>query len=233
MLERLRKKYPEDNFEEDEAIFGRINDDYDQYDQELSGMREREGALSDIFTSDPRAARLMMDWRKGDDPAVALVRLYGQDIEDAIHDPDKQEAIAEANREYMSRVAQEKEYEEQYTSNLAESLQNLEAAQAEYGLSDEQVDNTMRWLIGIAKDAMMGRFAPETIAMAIKAQNYDTDIEQARTEGEVRGKNAKIRETLRKRTQGDGTAPLGGKHGEVTTAPTRRKSIFDLAAEAK
>lgn len=212
-IERLRGKYPDEPFDEDEQIFSRINDDYDQYDSELAGYKEREDKFSNMFTSDPRSARLMMGWKDGDDPAVALVRLYGQDIKDAIDDPEKQEAIAEANKEYMQRVAQEKQYEEEYTSNLAESMGLLEKAQQEKGLSDDQIDDAMAWFIGVAKDAMLGKFSPETIEMIIKAQHYDNDVAQAGEEGEVRGKNAKVKETLRKPTRGDGTAQLDGKNG--------------------
>lgn len=212
-LERLKGKYPEEAFDDDEEVFGRINDDFDQYDKEIAGYKDRESKFSDMFTSDPRSARLMMDWKDGKDPAIVLMRLYGQDIKDAIDDPEKQEEIAEANKEYMERVAKEKQYEEEYSSNLAESLTMLEKAQQEKGLNDEQIDNAMAWLIGVAKDAMMGKFSPETIEMAIKAQNYDNDVAQAGEEGEVRGKNAKVTENLRKPTRGDGTAHLDGKNG--------------------
>lgn len=225
-LERLRSKYPEEQFDDDDQVFGRINDDFAQFDNELAGYKEREGKFSDMFTSDPRSARLMMGWKNGDDPAVALIRLYGDDIKDAIDDPEKQEAIAEANKEYMERVAKEKQYEEEYTANLAESLTLLEKAQQERGLSDEQIDDAMAWFIGVAKDAMMGKFSPETIEMIIKAQNYDNDVAQAGEEGEVRGKNTKIKETLRKPTRGDGTAQLDGKNG----GGRRRQSMPDMGA---
>lgn len=225
-LERMRSKYPDEQFDDDEQLFGRINDDYDQYDSELAGYKEREGKFSDMFISDPRSARLMMSWKDGDDPAVALIRLYGQDIKDAIDDPEKQEAIAEANKEYMERVAKEQKYEEEYSSNLAESLTVLEKAQQDKGLSDDQIDDAMAWFIGVAKDAMMGKFSPETIEMIIKAQHYDNDVAQAREEGEVRGKNAKVTETLRKPTRGDGTAQLDGKNG----GGHRRQSMPDLGA---
>lgn len=212
-LERMRGKYPDEQFDDDEQLFGRINDDYDQYDSELAGYKEREGKFSDMFLSDPRSARLMMGWKDGDDPAVALIRLYGDDIKEAIDDPEKQEAIAAANKEYMERVAKEKQYEDEYSANLEQSLTLLEKAQKEKGLSDEQIDDAMAWFIGVAKDAMIGKFSPETIEMIIKAQNYDNDVAQAGEEGEVRGKNTKVTETLRKPTRGDGTAQLDGKNG--------------------
>ena len=73
---------------------------------------------------------------------------------------------------------------------------------------------------------MMGKFSPETIEMIIKAQHYDNDVAQAGVEGEVRGKNAKVTETLRKPTRGDGTAQLDGKNG----GGRRRQSMPDLGA---
>lgn len=224
-LERMRNKYPEEQFDDDEQLFGRINDEYDQYDSELAGYKEREGKFSDMFTSDPRSARLMMEWKDGEDPAVALVRLYGQDIKEAIDDPERQEAIAAANKEYMERVAKERQYEEEYSANLAESLTLLEKVQQEKGLSDEQLDDAMAWFIGVAKDAMLGKFTPETIEIIIKAQNYDNDVAQAAEEGELRGKNAKIKETLRRPSRGDGTAQLDGKNGG-----SRSSAMPDLGA---
>lgn len=212
LTERMQTRYPDIDFNDDEQLFGRISDDYDQHDQEIAGYKEREGKFSDMFTSDPRSARLMMSWKDGDDPAVALVRLYGTDIAEAINDPEKQDEIAEANKEYMERVTQEKEYEKQYSLNLAQSLGTLEKMQEEMGLDDDQIDSAMEWIITIAKDAMLGKFTPEIVRMAINAQNYENDLERATQEGEVRGRNAKIEERLRKSYKGDGTANLDGKN---------------------
>lgn len=38
--ERLKAKYPDREFADDEALFGQINDDYDGYDKELSGYKD-------------------------------------------------------------------------------------------------------------------------------------------------------------------------------------------------
>lgn len=220
-LERLRSRYPDEMFDDDEQIFGKINDDYDQYENELNGYKEREGAFSNLFTSDPRSARIMQGWRDGDDPAVALVRLYGTEIKEAIDDPQKQEAIAEANKEFMERVAQEKDYEQQYTSNLAVSLNDIEKKQAEKNLSDEEINKATEWIMSITTDAIMGKISPETIEFAIKAQNYDSAVAQADAEGEIRGKNTKVRETLRKPSRGDGTVHLDGKNAGGRDLDTR------------
>lgn len=33
--ERLKKKYPDREYADDDALFGQINDDYDEYDKKL------------------------------------------------------------------------------------------------------------------------------------------------------------------------------------------------------
>lgn len=222
--ERLRAKYPEAQFDDDEQLFGQISDDYDQFDEKLSTLtseneryKKQEGDLGNFFASNPRAAGFLTRWKNGDDPVVVLMQMYGDDIKDAIDDPERQEAIASANKEYLERVTQEKQYETEYTANLSQSLEHLEAIQKEEGLSDDQLDAAMEWLLMIIKDGIQGKFTPETIRMAIKAQNYDTAVAEADHAGEVRGKNARAEEKLRKPNRGDGTPHLEGKNGGGAT----------------
>jgi hypothetical protein len=234
MQERLKAKYADKNFDDDEAMYGQIGDDYDEYDNQVSGYRDREEKLGKMFSSDPRSARFLTDWSKGTDPAVNLVRHYGMEIKEIIDDPERQEEMAKANKEYVERVAKEKDLEETYKKNLAESLQTLEQMQQSEGLSDDDLDAAVGKLLQIASDAVIGKFAPETIKLMLNAINYDKDVAAAGDEGEVRGRNTKIEEKLRKPKGGDGTAVLDGKNG--TPAPqqqsNRSGSIFDLASQA-
>lgn len=212
-MERLKAKYPDKEFADDEALFSQTNEDYDGYDKQLEDYRGREKALSDLFASNPRSAAFLTDWRNGEDPIVGLVRKFGDDFKEALEDPEKQEALAAANKEYAERIAKEGEFEEQYQQNITETLATLEQMQQEDGLSDDDIDNAMEFLIGIMKDGLLGKFSKESIQMALKAINHDGDVEQADREGEVRGRNSKIEEKLRKGNRNDGTANLAGKHG--------------------
>lgn len=211
--ERLRAKYPDKEFADDEALFGQINDDYDSYDKELSGYRENEKALSDLFASNPRSAAFLTDWRKGEDPIIGMIRKFGDDFKAALEDPAKQEELAAANKEFAERIAKEKQYEEEYQVNINDTLTMLETMQQEKGLSDDDIDKSMDFLLGIVRDGIMGKFTRESVAMALKAINHDSDVEQADLEGELRGRNTKIEEKLRKGSRSDGTANLGSKNG--------------------
>ena len=230
-LERLRKKYPEKKFEDDEEIYGQISDDYDQYEQELEGYKGREKTLSDMFAADPRSAQFLTDMHKGNDPVLGLVKNFGVEIKDVLDDPAMQEKIAEANKEYVERVAKSKQLDEEYAANMDATLETLRQFQAERGMSDEQIDEVVDKLIGIVTDGVMGKFSPETLDMIVKAINHDSDVALAGEEGEIAGRNAKITENLRKSQKGDGTAPLGGKNGQAAVE-RKARSIFDEANEA-
>lgn len=208
--ERLKAKYPDREFADDEDLFGQVNDDYDNYDNELSRYREQEQALTDMIASNPRSAAFLTDWRNGEDPIIGMIRKFGDDFKAALEDPDKQEALAAANKEFAERISKEKEYEEEYQKNIKETLATLESMQQEEGLSDKDIDTGMDFLVGIVRDGIMGKFTRESVAMALKAVRHDSDVEQADREGEVRGRNTKIKEKLRKSGKSDGTANLAG-----------------------
>ena len=216
MLARMREKYPEQDFENEDNLFGQIHDDYDAYDKQIADYKERESSFANMFTSDPRSAAFLMSWKNGEDPTVNLVRQFGTDIKEAIDDPEKQEEMAAAQKEFVERVAKEKEYEEMYQKNLSESLAMLDAVQQEKGLSDDDIDKIMEFVVTIVKDGVLGKFTKETIDMAHKALYHDADVAQASHEGEVKGRNEKIDEKLRKKKANDGTAMLDSKSGKAS-----------------
>ena len=211
--ERMKGKYPDKDFADDEALWGQVIEDYDGYDKDLSGYKEREKTFSDLFTSDPRSAAFLTNWRKGGNPVVELVRMFGEDFVEELKDPAKQEELSKASQDFAERVAKEKEFDELYKKNISETRATVEAMQREDGLSDEEIDKAMEFLVGIMKDGVLGKFSPESIRMALAAINHDDDVATAAREAEVRGCNTRIEERLRRGQRGDGTANLDGKNG--------------------
>lgn len=231
VVDRLRSRYPEKRFEDDDEIYGQIYDDYDQSEKELENYRGQEKQFSDLFASDPRNAQFLSDMYHGQDPVLGLVRRFGVEIKDVLDDPEMQDKIAEANKEYVERVAKSKVLDEEYEKNLDATLEMLRGFQTERGLSDEEIDEVMDALLGIVQDGVMGKFTRETVVMMLNAIHHDRDVSAASEEGRVAGRNDKIVESLRKTERGDGTAPLSGKNG---AAPGGRRgaSMFDIAREA-
>lgn len=213
--ERLKTKYPDREFADDEALFGQINDDYDDYDSKIANYKKNEEDLINMMNIDPRSAYFLDNMKKGNDPVVEFVRMFGTDIKDRLEDPEWQEQLAAANKDFVERVAKEKELEQQYNENLDVTKENLRQFQEQNGLSDEQVDQVFGVLAGIVADGLVGKFSIESMNLAQKAINYDTDVEDAGIEGEVRGKNAKIEEKLRQKSKGDGVSSLNGRNNSA------------------
>ena len=231
-VERLRKKYPDKKFEDDEEIYGQISDDYDQYEQELGKYKEYEKSLSDMLAADPRSAQFLSDMHNGLDPVLGLVRNFGIDIKNVLDDPEMQDKIAEANKEYVERVAKSKQLDDEYEKNMDATLETLREFQQERGMSDEQIDEVAAAMLGVVRDGVMGKFTKETLAMFVNALNHDSDVANAGEEGRIAGRNAKIVEGLRKSEKGDGTSPLNGKNGGAQGQQRKARSIFDDAYDA-
>jgi len=201
LRERLSKKYPGEDFSDDEAVASRISADYDDYE----GMQERERTLNEMFKNDPRSATFLNEWREGGNPVVALVRTYGDTFRDALEDEAMQEELAKANQEWLDRVAKEGQLEEEYNKNLQASLELIDRM----GLPEQEVDDVVGQLVQIANDVIMGKFTEAAINLVRKGVKHDEDVAVAGHEGEVRGRNANIKEKLLKGRQGDGMARLG------------------------
>lgn len=199
-LESLKSRYPDKSFDSDDEIFGQAIEDNENNERELKGFREREKGLSDMFAKDPRVARYFSGIRKGESPDIMLVRLYGKDIVDAANDPAKMEEIAAANKEFVDRLAEEEELEKAYAENSAKSLEALAAS----GIPDDDIDKALEHLAKMSVDFVKGTVTVDDVKMILNAINHDADVADATREGEVKGRNTRIVEKLRKQKAGDG-----------------------------
>lgn len=219
ITERMRSRYPDAQFEDDEALFGKIGDDFDDYDNRIKGFQDRENAFAGMFGSDPRTANFLMDWKNGKDPLVEFARRFGKD---ALEDENKLEEIAAANQEYLERLAENEKLETQYQENIAKSLDLASAFEQEHGLSEEQGNRVLDLIAQISKDYIVGVISKETLEMALKAINHDEDVDDAGREGEARGANKKIDEKLRKKARTDSVPAIQGQNGAAAPEEGKR-----------
>ena len=232
--ERLKKKYPDRDYPDDEALFGQINDDYDEYDTQLDQYKGREQELMDIMSKNPVSAQYISEIAKGNDPWIAMIERMGIDgITDLINNPEKQEAYAEANRKWAERLAKESKLKEEFEQNISGSVKLLEQIQQERQLDDATLDAAMDLVARIAHENETGAFTRETIELALNALTHDADVQNARTEGTVAGRNAKIDEKLRKSNTGDGMPNLAGSNNSPSEGGRRRPNFFDYAEAAQ
>ncbi len=205
-LERLRSRHPDVDYADDEAIYGAINDDYDEDQKTLEGYRTNEKAMSDMMTADPRSAVFLQAMRNGKNPFLELVRNFGDDMVDFLSDPDNADEVAAAQEEYLKRVSEGNKLQEEYDKNMPESLKVFAQMDKEFG--EDATNELVGKLMVVANDVIRGKFTKETLDLFRMAKNHDQDVADAAHEGEVRGKNAKHMRGLELRKKGDGTANL-------------------------
>lgn len=229
--ERLSSRYPDLQMDDEEAFYGRIDDDYSDYERQIEDYRGREKELADMFMANPKSAVFLTEWRKTGDPYGSLVRMFGPDFNDFIQDPANADKIAEANKEFAERIADEDRLEEEYKKNIEQSLADIQKYQEENGLTDEQVGDAMNTLQEISMNMIVGKIPVDVLKMIFNAKNYDKAVETAGMEGEVRGRNAKIREQLRKRNSSDGVPSMSGKNTAGVKPERRSNGALDRMAD--
>lgn len=228
MLERLRKRHPDTEYADDDDLYDAIGSDYDEMSGRIGKYEEQDKSLNDMFASDPRAAHFLMAWKDGGDPLMAMVDEYGDDFINALNDPSMREKLAESQKKRLERQAEGDKLQKEYETNIEASKESLRQYQEEHGVDDDKLDEAMSLLLSITNNAIVGKFTPEHIELAMKAVSHDDDVADASEEAYVRGRNSKIDEKLRKRNQSDGIPHLDGSNNAVRQQ-RRAPSIFDEA----
>lgn len=232
ILDRYKEQYPEKTYDTDDALYDKIAGDYDDFDEKMGRYKENEDKLAGLFASDPRSASFLGAWAEGKDPVVEFARMFGSEMVESMSDPDRLEALAEANKEYIDRLSKSKELEEEYNSNIEKSLADLEAYQQEKGYSDEELKNALDYIANLSSGYINGKITPDMVEQAILANNRDKDIAQAEHEAEVRGRNAKIMDKIKTEKKSDGV-PADLNAGKTDFAPTKPPVDLGVVAESK
>lgn len=234
---RIKDRHPELDDSDEEGFYAAVNADYDDDSEGLEDLkryRDDESRLREIFEKDPRMANIFLGMARGDNVLEYLVEKFGQDFLDLLNDPQNEELrenIAKKQREWVERQAQAKELEAQTAANIDKSLDAFDAVADELGADQNAKEEAFKKYVEFQQRAIVDDVDEDMWRLFFKGVTHDADVEQAGMEGEVRGRNSKIRERLR--SGGDRSPMDMGGAAARSEAPRRANSIFDIAAEAK
>lgn len=224
LRERMLKRNPDLNVDDPEAMSGGISDYLDELDGQIGEYRGREEKLTNMMNADPRSAHFLSSWANGEDPVMALVKLFGEDIRTILDDPE-----SDASKELARRTAEGQANNAAAEENIKTTKATLAQWKQDNGLSDDEANEVLDFLEGVLQDSLRGIVSRESLDMGLKAIRHDEDVADAADAAEVRGKNARVKEELRKRKETDGISALDGTPN--TPKPKRQKSILELARE--
>lgn len=234
MRNRYAERYPDRDFNaenEQNAIDDLAWEDIEGMESRLGEYEKHGKSLNDVFASNPKAARMFMHMAGGGNPIQYFIENFGDEFIDAMNSEEGKQAFLDSHEKWLKKVSDNKKLDEERDANFVESIKTWQAFRDEKGLSNEEAIEVFKKLNQVGEEMVMGIYTPESFLMAYNAMNYDKDVQTARTEGEVSGKNAKVEEKLRKGKRPESMPPsLAGGASEPVQRPSADKKPEKVGA---
>ena len=225
--ERLSSRYPDRQFvgqdgtDAQDVMDDSIEELFGEYESRESEYNTHSKRLNDLFASDARIGAMFMRWAEGGNVMEHLIEEFGDEFLEALGSEEGKEKFLDAQNKWLDKVSKNKAAEEEAEANFKKSMETLDAFQQEHNLTDEQAIAVFDKVHKIGTDMVRGIYDAESLLLALNAINHDSDVKTARAEGELAGKNAKIKEKMRDGAELKTTLPpaLGG---QGSAAPERK-----------
>ncbi len=220
LYDRMKGKYPDREFEDDEGLYGATLEDMDGYDEQLARQQEVDQQLTDKFENDPQFASYFMGALSGENPITNLIAHYGDQFKDALEDPEIADELAQAHEEHLSKLGKEKELNEQFESNMEATLALVDEIQSEGEFTDDQMNEAFNSIFENANKIIMGELTRDMLETYLKGLKYDDDVAGAAETARVGERNKKIE--AKKKDLKSEIPMLDGAQQQA--APTRPKN---------
>lgn len=210
LVERLRTYNPEGVYDEDEALYEGVGSMLDERDNSLSEMRGKMDELAGVFKRSPQTASFYLDMAEGKGLYESLGRNFGPDLMAVINGDDEARAELDRGLAEWQAAADERELRNNtLKANRDQTIADYEAWLAEEGYTPEERAELEAEMLAVGNAMDEGRFMDFVRALN-RSRRYDRDIENARSEGEIRGRNARIAEERTLPKEGDGLPNMQG-----------------------
>ena len=210
LVERLRSYNPEGVYDEDEALYEGVGSMLDDRDNSLSEMRGKMDELAGVFKRSPQVASFFVDMVDGKGIYESLSRNFGPDLMAAIEGDDEVRAEYDNGLAEWQAAADERDARNStFKTNSDQTMADYEAWLAEEGYTPEERAELEAEMVAISNAMGEGKFMDFVRALN-RSRRYDRDIENARSEGEIRGRNARIAEERTLPKEGDGLPNMRG-----------------------
>ena len=229
MLAKAQERWPERRFvpsgtesaqnaQGQEEAIDNLDDAIMEMLDEMSARQEaydtENAKIRGLVASDPSSADFIQKWIETGDPRTALVEVFGDEL--GMSDEGR-EKFKEQFDSWKTRRDENSRLEQEAQANWDNSLQALEDWGNARGLTMEQKRDVMLRLLAITFNGMENKYTAEDFDLAFNAINHDVDVDAARREGEVQGRNAKIAASRRDRSLAGAMPPTvpGGQGSRV------------------
>jgi hypothetical protein len=192
------------------------------------GLRESGKKLSGILDKHRWIGAMLMD--DEENPLVWMAK-NGIDIKAALEDQEVMDKVTGAFDDWTKKQAEGEAAEQAKDEAIARSIAELDALQAEVGLSDEQKNRMFEYFWDeVWLPAFSGEVSKDTWTAIMHAMNYDNDMKNAREEAAMQARNEKHTNRVKNYDEQQVPPSFGqGGGGRVSPRQTERKeSLIDF-----
>ena len=216
---RYKTLHPDLNTDDEESFYGAANGNLD----ELENYRKHNSELISVFDKNKGFAAMLLAMKENPDmdPIQWISENLGADVNELLENEEYRNKISDALKKYHEAQAGAETSKKEMESNVQASIKALVDFQTQKGLSNEECLNIWEKVEAIVSDGISGKISPETFTMIMNAGNYEKDMANARNEGEVAGKNAKIAEQLKNKPE---NIPPTLSPSEKVVMPNKKKN---------
>lgn len=226
-MERYRIDFPDDNFEDEEAVFGRMNERNTDYDR----LRTNDNNFRKLVSEHPQYGAMVGDMMEGRNFIESfLARFSDEDITAARNDPEMAKKLADAQAEYLKSVEDNKKFDEEREVNVQQSIKELNAYCHENDIDSDVANEIWGKCLDHAVELVKLKFTRDLFDLIYKGMNHDDDVAAARQEGEIAGHNAKVQTQMAKGRAPEGIPPtFDGGQGSAAPEqkPKQKKKVYD------
>ena len=240
LLERAQSRFPDRRFIRPEGQDGQdgqiddldetINEMMDADASQIAQNAEVNKMLAQLLYSDPKAATFLNVWIETGDPRPALIEAFGDEMAQVATEEGRKNFMENWNN-YRERVSASKKLSEDEEKNWDSFLQRLDSWGDERNLSNDEKASIAVRLIDIKQKGNVNMYDEDDFNTIWRGIHYEGDVEAARNEGLIAGRNERI-ETNRK-TRGTAAQQAmpsisGGRGGSMPAPqPPKKRSIWD------
>jgi len=232
------KRHPDIDMEDEEAYYGAVSKDYEDYDAAVKRNKDNDEAnahIVEMLEQNPAVAEVVYAMYNGSNPWKAMAAVFGEHITEIMKDPDNDDlakAIIEGQNEYNERIKRSDDLQAQAEKNTKPSLDALAKVIEERGLGEKEQEAIVKLYSDIQEGAIVNKISYQTWNMLADAVTHDSDVAGASVEGEMRGKNA--RNTVERKRIAQGGNPIsmrGQGGGPRSQQPSAAGLIGELAGQ--
>lgn len=194
-------------------------------------MEKDNQLIMDVLDAEPRLAKIFQDLSMGATLREALARHFDpDDLVAQEGDPDF-EAWEKNRNARIQEMKTRRETDEKIAANQKMTMAEIRAFAEENNMDKEQAIEFLGKLDELFTNVYSGLIDRKTLTFLKKAIDADQMVNEAREEGEIAGRNTRIKETIAPVKSGDGLPKIAATENTISPAPVKKKGYIESLME--